>query len=223
MTFTRQFETIFLCVLCLWGYITLPKAQLENGNWPQLKCDCPVCLCSSVVYVSRRLGSDIPSPLVKMWTCHCFSASSHGVGADTYTAYRHVCTPACLRAPDCVGLVAPGPMLASCTSLPRDAWQNGPTVVCRSLTCSWWGRVLWRTLQIWGPKLDTIICICVELWESTVDTIISQEPHRHVCSILCTCMASCVTEHVSVHVRVGLLSICNIMHLRRGQVACDHW
>lgn len=188
------------------------------------------CLCSSFVYVSCgafptlqwRSGHDIV----------CFSQFTvEWADTDTYTAYRHICTPVCLRAPDCVGYEPPGR-----TFIMRDVrlcWLRGsaPTVVCRSPTCSWWGLVLWRTLQIWGPKLDTIICICVEPWESTVDTIIRQEPHRHVCSIACTCMASCVIVHVSVHVRVELLSICNIMRLCKGQwrtgviwqVACVHW
>lgn len=42
--------------------------------------------------------------------------------------------------------------------------------VCRSPIYSWWGLVLWRTLQIWGPKLDTIICarVCVWLRENTI-------------------------------------------------------
>lgn len=77
-----------------------------------------------------------------------------------------------------------------------------PTVVCRSPIYSWWGLVLWRTLQTWGPKLDTIICVsvcvcahyCVRKWTRRhYQTRASQ-----AISMLCTC--------ILLHVKSGMMS-----------------
>lgn len=58
-------------------------------------------------------------------------------------------------------------------------------LVCRSSVYSWWNVVLWRTLQIWGPKLDTIICVCV--YERESYTHLPDQSFTDMCFQFCAC------------------------------------
>lgn len=108
--------------------------------------------------------------------------------------YRHVFMPACLhfclsglsyiRPVVCMHVIqmpayAVNVCVKACAVMCVCLWCSTTTVVCRSPIYSWWGLVLWRTQQIWGPKLDAIIFVCLCVCASVCVHVTLKEQSRH--------------------------------------------